>query len=240
MSSIGENEVHVWLLRAEDAVGERSPEALARHLSPDEIARAHRFRFDADRDRYVLGRGLTRTLLSRYAATPPGRIRFAAGDHGRPFLADADRGPGLDFNLSHTDGLVAVAIARGLRIGVDVESMDTAPPDPLSWRNVLSEAERRALGQEPEGGRGRSFLEIWTLKEAYVKARGEGHAIPVGKVSFDRRVPLSMRVLPPLEDDPRLWRFHLVHPTARHVLAVGVRVQDAGAEVSFRVGDAGE
>ena len=75
-----------------------------------------------DRAHFVITRALVRTQLSRYGPTAPGRLALRHQQHQCPFV-DAQAGtPPLHFNLSHTDGLVALAVTRGHRVGVDVEA----------------------------------------------------------------------------------------------------------------------
>src|SRR5512132_2469878 len=87
-------------------------------LSPDERDRAAAFRFERDRWRYLVARGLLRTVLGERLDEDPGRISFAYGERGKPRLAGET---GLRFNVSHSHGVVAIALCEGRELGVDVE-----------------------------------------------------------------------------------------------------------------------
>src|SRR5437868_3900156 len=116
-----ESDVHIWSTRIEaDA-----PELLMLKgtLAPDELSRARRFRFQRDRDRYVICRGRLRMLLARYLDAEPSELRFSYGAYGKPALD----GETIEFNLSHAGGMAVYVIARGRRVGIDVEPVRDIP-----------------------------------------------------------------------------------------------------------------
>jgi 4'-phosphopantetheinyl transferase len=202
-------EVHLWCTSLERA---HDPALLARYaalLSGDERARHAAFRFDEHRREYLVTRALVRTVLSRYAATHPGAWRFTRNEYGRPELDDG--GPGLRFNLANTAGLVVCLVAAGSEVGVDVERLDRAPAILELAPSVFSRRELAELGSQPGAARQDRAVALWTLKEAYIKARGMGLAIDLAAFSF-RFEPDRIRVAldPSLRDDPVRWEFRLV------------------------------
>jgi 4'-phosphopantetheinyl transferase len=238
---MGAADVHVWLLAApEDADDARTERALAL-LDPGERARAGRLRDRHDARRYVFAHALARTTLTWYAPdVPPARWRFGVGEHGRPEIADG--ASPLRFNLSHTAGLVACAVARGRDVGVDVEHL--FPPrwsDETCLEIAAAEfapAEAAALAAAPPAERRARFFELWTLKEAYVKARGLGLALPLRGFSFDSRAPeIRVRCGPGIDDAPDGWRFERLRPTPRHALALAAR-RAPGETLSVRICEA--
>lgn len=145
---------------------------LAAMLDEEERARAARFHFEEDRRSYVAAHALLRMALSRRADRPPQDWRFAAARLGKPYLLDNPRD--LRFSLSHTRGMVAVAIAEGVEIGVDVEPSDRRA-ESMKLANRFFAPEEVALLAAVEGEARRDlFFAIWTLKEAVVKATGQG------------------------------------------------------------------
>lgn len=181
-------EVHLWLADL-DPPTERLGE-LAAALSPDEWARAARFRRARDRDRWVAARGTMRFILARYAGGDPAALAFgracACGDprcahaDGKPILAND---PTIGFSLSHSDGRALLAVARGRRVGADLEcDRRTAELLPLA-RAICAPAELAALPAQ-EAPRARALLALWTRKEAYLKARGLGLLLPPQDVVF--------------------------------------------------------
>jgi 4'-phosphopantetheinyl transferase len=146
--------------------------ALAAMLDDEERARAARFAFEEDRQSYIAAHALLRSELSRRADRAPGDWRFAATKLGKPFLVDAPRD--LRFSMTHTRGMVAVAIADGVEVGVDVESVDRRA-ESMKLAERFFAPEEAALLRAVEGEARRDlFFAIWTLKEAVVKATGQG------------------------------------------------------------------
>jgi 4'-phosphopantetheinyl transferase len=245
-SSLGHEDVHVWLLEApEEATAERVSRCAAL-LSAAERARMDRLHRPADRLRYLLAHALVRATLSRYSPdTPPAAWRFRATPHGRPELADGE--DPLRFNLSHTEGLVACAVARRRDVGVDVEHL-WPPRIDLDLAFAASHfapaevADLAALAPEADAFRER-FFAIWTLKEAYIKARGLGLALPLAGFAFAlaREAPELPSTPSPtisidaaLDDDPAAWHFARLAAGPKHALAVAAR-RAPGEHLTVRV-----
>lgn len=198
--------------------------ALATLLSPEELARRDRFVRPVDADTYAVAHALVRQTLSAHGSTPPRDWQFVTNAHGCPFVVDTQAGaPRLEFNLSHTAGLVAVAITRGRHVGVDVERVTRVVMEGVAERH-FAEAEVRDLGRLPPADRPRAFFEYWTLKEAYIKARGKGLAIPLGDFAFHLRPPAppAIAFVEGFDDVPHRWQFWQAWPTADHRLSLAV------------------
>ncbi len=168
--------VHVWR-------GSLDQDAAVRHaleplLSSDERERAAAFRFDRHRHRYVVGRGLLRSLLGRYLGADPRSLVFAYGDRQKPTLAD-----GPFFNLAHADATVLYAFSSSFEVGVDVEHVQPALDGLELAERFFSVRERETLRTLDGDRRAGAFLACWTRKEAFVKARGDGLALDLA--SFD-------------------------------------------------------
>lgn len=217
-------DVHVWLTTPELLV---DPDLLATYaawMNPDEAARQARFLFERHRHQFLVARALVRSTLSRYAAVEPAKWRFTHNHWGRPDL-DPEHGLGdLRFNLSHTDGLVAVAVARG-ELGVDVEDTWRRSHTDQIAEHFFAPAEVAALRALPQSRQHGRFFELWTLKEAYIKARGMGLAISLHHFAYalDPGPAIGLAIDPQLGDTPDGWQFHLEAPTERHRLAVAAR-----------------
>jgi 4'-phosphopantetheinyl transferase len=216
------------------AFGARLEDA-ALPLSEAERARASRFHHLSDRWEFRLGRLMARHLLSARSGIAPGEFRFVENAHGRPEIAHPSLDPSLRFNLSHSGGIVACVLGEAPQIGVDVERLDRPPIDPRVIRRYCSEPEQAALAEMPEGLRHERFLELWTLKEAYVKARGTGLTLPLHKVSFEVGVDGPGDVSFNGLDDEARWMFAHTRLEPRHLLAVAAeREPDAEAGVQLR------
>lgn len=172
------DEVHVW-----QAALTSSPEiqCLLELLSRDERVWADRFRFAQDRDRYIHSHAFLRMVLGRYLGMDPRRLEFRYGPHGKPALA-GEYGAALRFNLSHSQELALLAITRGREVGVDVEYVQVHLPCEQIAQRFFSAEEVAALDALPPSVRPRAFYSLWTRKEAYLKARGDGLAFPPDQV----------------------------------------------------------
>ncbi len=181
---LASDEVHTWCAGL-DVPPETSARLYAT-LTPDERTRSARFRFELDRQRFIVAHGVLRDLLGCYLYTEPGRIRFVYNAFGKP-----DVSPEFDnrlaFNLSHSAGLALIAIARASKVGVDVEYIRARSDYADIARHFFSAAELEYLIALPSHLYAEAFFSCWTKKEAYLKARGQGLAIPLNSFS----VPLT-------------------------------------------------
>jgi 4'-phosphopantetheinyl transferase len=172
---------------------------IAQHLADDEI---HVWRLSYRRE---LGREPLRALLSVYLGQSPEELSLIAGDHGRPALA-APHGA-LEFNWSHSGDRALLAIARGITPGIDLERKRTRT-------HVLDIAERffcaeeaAALAMLDDLQRPDAFLELWTAKEAVLKALGRGLAFGLDRLRF-AVAPAMPAMLWLDEDDASQWQLH--------------------------------
>lgn len=229
------NAVHVDLVHTGDPAAWAKHEAYRAMLSADEHARMARFVFERDRRAFLITRALVRTTLSRYAAVPPAKWAFIANVHGRPEILDRPSGvPDLRFNLSHTEGLIACAVTIGREVGVDVEHIQRRLAHDVAGR-FFAPREVDALKALPADEQARVFFDYWTLKEAYIKARGFGLALPLADFAFALNPPAPPTIAfePVLEDDPSTWQFAQDWPTPVHRLALAVRRD--GADLPIRI-----
>ncbi len=126
-------------------------------LTPDEQARAARFRFEADRRHWTNARCALRIILSRYVCTPPEDIIFTFGPHGKPATE------GVEFNLSHARNWAAIAVSQGIPVGIDIESIRD---------NVEIDKLLRRIGETQTLGSKEHLFHVWTRREARTKALG--------------------------------------------------------------------
>lgn len=149
-------------------------------LSPAELARAGRFRFERDAARYKTGRALLRGVLAAHLGCTPSAVSIDTGEHGKPFVVG---GSGLHFNLSHSANLALLGLGECLPIGVDVESPAHVFEDFESTARVcFTQAELVELQTYPAAQRFAAFLRGWTRKEACLKAIGTGLSVEPTRV----------------------------------------------------------
>lgn len=162
-------------------------------LSADEQARHDRYRHERDRNLHLTARLMTRTVLSRYVpGISPRDWKFRPGPHGKPEIAAPEMQIELErhsfdwhFNVTHTEGVVVLAVAQGSPVGVDVERVDRPMNFEGLARRFFAPEEAAVIEAADEGQRAALFYRIWTLKEAYVKAIGKGLAHPLDAFWFD-------------------------------------------------------
>jgi len=194
-------------------------------LDDGERARAARFRHAHDARQHVLASALTRRALASLVGggdALAARIAFGFGERGRPFVRSPAALADVSFNASRTAGLVVCAISSTHTIGVDVENLARAIDVDEIAPVALHPSETRALSRLDAPARRLAFLRVWTLKEAYAKARGLGLYLPVERAAFevDDAARVSARFEPDLDDDPSAWCFTLHGPSAIHQVAI--------------------
>ncbi|MFF8957371.1 4'-phosphopantetheinyl transferase family protein [Streptomyces sp. NPDC014894] len=166
----------VWLIRRQEPAAGHGPLAVA-ELDERERARADRFLNPRGRLLYLSAHIGLRRILARYTGAPPDAIRFTrepcpvcGGPHGRPELAETP--PRIRFSLSHSGGLVLVAVAASA-VGADLQARPS-PATVEACLTALHPVERAELERLPEPGRTAAFARLWTRKEAYLKGTGAG------------------------------------------------------------------
>ena len=191
-------------------------------LSAKELERYSTLRFQKDRNIYLARRILVRGVLSRHAGVQPWEWRFAENEFGKPCIAAKCCTLGLHFSVSSSSDLAVCIVAREPLSGVDVE--DTHKPDAMEASELILSAEERIyLEQLPPHKRKHALLQYWTLKEAYLKARGIGLTLPLGDISFHRQRPtILVSLSKAIVHDPKGWRFQQYLLFNRYLTATAI------------------
>ena len=225
MLTLARGQVDVWLARPVDGGQVADMWHVEALLDAEERAQLHRFVFARDRDLYLAAHIALRTRLSLYAETPPASWRFVKNRYGRPEIACSSGASRLRFNLSHTRGLAAVAITLADDVGVDVENTRWREPPLEIADHYFAPAEVTELHARSLIDQRERFFDYWTLKEAYIKARGMGLALPLDKFAFQLVADGEPRITfdAALHDDPCAWQFALRRIGGCHRLALALR-----------------
>ncbi len=226
-SNLPSGEARLFLASPDDWAPETGTAAALGLLSEEERQRYDSFGHPLPKRLFLTGRALARSALSRQSDTRPEEWVFETGRHGRPRIAAPGR-PTLDFNLAHTNGLVACLITPALACGVDVENTSRTL-DPMRMAEH-SFAPEEVAGLKCLAGQDRQdrFLAYWTLKEAYLKGRGAGFTLRLDAVAIglsDNGV-LNVRFADRTGDDPRDWQFELFRAPGDHLVAVAIQHRD--------------
>ena len=214
-------DVHVWTFTFDPMYPECT--AWERLLAGDEIVRSKKYKFSRDRLRFIARRGILRQLLGRYCGLDPAEINYRINPYGKLSL----RSNSLSFSLSHSEDRVALAFTLEKTVGVDIEQLLPLPELFRLIDHWFSSAEQAGLLALAPEVQLEAFYHVWTQKEAYLKARGEGLTASLKdfSVSVDPDKPgrlLSVRKPSP---DTIQWKIACHVPEAGWRMAVCVHSQ---------------
>jgi 4'-phosphopantetheinyl transferase len=181
------DKLDVWYVELTEVL--LTPEALLT-LSDSERVQAAKFRFERDRARYLRSHIVLRQLLSWYLHCEADQLRFVIGSRGKPSVWQADGDSPVSFSLSHSADLALIAVARGGKVGIDVERVSCE----FEWRPVaellFTDREMNSIEALLEKERAETFFAFWVCKEAFLKATCDGLAratAPTGIVPRGKR-----------------------------------------------------
>jgi 4'-phosphopantetheinyl transferase len=214
-------DVHVWMFNL-DPLFQARP-AWERLLSAEEDERSKRYQFDRDRQRFIARRGILRLLLGRYTAEHPANIIFRTNPYGKLSLPSHP----LAFNLSFSQDRIAMAFTLERDIGVDIEQVHPLPNLFQLAENWLSPEERADLSALDPSSHVKAFFHIWTQKEAFLKAHGEGLSMSLKdfSVSADPGRPGRLLSLKGDTEGASHWKMACHNPQADWQVAVCVRAE---------------
>lgn len=227
------SQVHIWRLFLD--LGSDSARLLGLSLSTDEAERAARFHFAADKRRFVVAHAGLRSILARYVPDEPAQLRFSIGSHGKPALSTSK---GLEFNLAHSSGHALVAVARGRRVGIDLERFREDGELEGIARRYFSSREASEFSALPPEQRTIAFFDCWTRKEAFIKGQELGLSLPLDSfdVSLTPGEPAILRATRPDPSVAHCWTLHSLQVDSDYAAAVAVERADStdqGLEFSY-------
>jgi len=166
--------IDLWVVLIEPKL-DNLPAVYIDMLCEQEMQRYYRFRLESDRQQHVVSHALLRMALSRVTGgeVDPRSWRFTEDSRGKPVIAPMSGLPSLNFNLSHSGSVAAIAISSTCPLGVDIEPV-VQSPDTDILDSILSTGELAYLNSRPALLRQLDFVRLWTLKESYSKLLGRG------------------------------------------------------------------
>ncbi|MBF8269927.1 MAG: phosphopantetheine--protein transferase [Gammaproteobacteria bacterium] len=196
-------------------------------LSPDEIARANRFKVKRKYREYIISRGLLRRILGLTLGTDPADFEFEYSEHDKPLLNLIHKGAPVTFNVSHSHEQTLIAVTLGHALGIDIEQVRQDVQFRQLAKRFFSAQEARELETYTEAGIPRAFFACWTRKEAFVKALGDGIAFGLNEFSvsvnpFDDNVALTTHWDP---EEAGNWSLLNIHTDADYIAALAVAGQ---------------
>ncbi len=208
--TLHDDEVHVWYTFPGEITRKDLLDRYFPMLNTEESAQQKRFHFDRHRHQYLVTRAMIRSLLARYVGVPAHELRFNKNAYGRPELALEHSRIPIHFNLSHTDGLIVCALVLDREVGIDVEDITRGGDLVQIADRFFSASEVQDLHMVPRERQEDRFFDYWTLKEAYIKARGMGLSIPLEQFSYhidDSATDIAISIDPRQQDQPSRWQF---------------------------------
>ena len=224
---LGPTEVHVWTTSLD--VVPKVLSTFERILCSSEMESARRFRVKQHRNRFIAARGFVRTLLSHYLRINPAEPEFVYGPYGKPSLSTAFRESGLNFNLAHSENLAVIAVTQAGAIGVDVERIRPLADAGELVAQFFSARTRAAFQNLPLEQKPTAFFNLWTRKEAWLKATGEGigSLLNVVEVSFLPDEPPRLLSLPREVQTLGPWVLHEFSPRPGFIAALAIAAHEA-------------
>ena len=214
--TMGQNDVHVWFAYVcSNPLQQAEYKSL---LSRDELDRMARFHFERDRDAFVFAHGFLRSLLAGYLQLSPGELRFDYTGYAKPSISQITD---IQFNLSHTDGAVLLALCRNREIGVDIEKVRSDFELMSIAARFFTRKERESLLHLTEPERAEAFFHCWTRKEAVLKARGDGLSFPLDRVEVSVTPEEAIVGIQTGTEEQR-WRVMPLNVRAGYVAAVAL------------------
>ena len=212
------NNVHIWSVSLKLLPSQI--EQLSTILSSDEIERANRFYFERDKNRFTIARGTLRKILSRYLNIEPKKLQFYYSDRGKPYLINTS----ILFNLSHSQDLALYAITQVNLIGIDLEYIRPMNDAESLAKRFFSPQEYNLISQLPPQKQQERFFKLWTCKEAYLKATGDGLAGGLEKVeiSLNQEKPVEFFSINGDIEEASHWYLHQFIPQPNYIAAVVV------------------
>ncbi len=228
------NEIHIWNLDQNDFSLDEVESYCLSWLNDIELARFHRYQFDRSRKQLLLGRFLLRHVLSEYDADiAPANWQFTSNAYGKPEIAAQQQKGGLYFNISHSGSRVVLAVARSPSIGIDIEFAEKNRRVEKIAHRFFSASETACLLALKEDEWLIRFYELWTLKEAYIKACGLGLAIPLKdfSYSFPAENGLAIDFEEERGDAPQNWQLWQVDAGAEYKLSLALKKDGNSADI---------
>jgi len=217
------NEIHVWATTLTPTSADF--ETRAKTLSAEETERAHKFKFEKHRNRFIAGRGALRQILAPYLGANPTDLLFSYSSNGKPQLANDSAIKGIHFNLAHSENVALVAVTRIGNVGVDVEHVRPVENVDHLVARFFSARENEAFQKVPDREKPVAFFNLWTRKEALLKATGEGitRSLSLVEVSFLPGEPAQLLAIAGDAAKAAEWALRDFSPAKSFAGAVAIR-----------------
>lgn len=223
---INKNEVHIWYQVVNLDLSPALEDSYLGLLPDDEQKKFSNFVTRSKKLEYLFTRLLVRKILSQYTGFPSASWTFDSNKFGRPIVSYPTLRTPLQFNISHSQSLITIAIGQECELGIDLESKEKVANLSDLARNNFSEYEFQIFKMAPSNQQIEKFYQYWTLKESYLKARGIGLSIPTKDFSFKLENGIQLDIARSLDQHPENWQFKLIQPVKNYQLALAYKGRD--------------
>ena len=216
------DEIHVW--RASLDLAPQSLEELETVLSEDEKLRANRFRFAKHKRRFIAARGILRQLLAGYLQSSPGEINFTYNPQGKPQLASSFKNIDLQFNISHSEDLALYSFNYEQQIGIDLEYLRENVDYENIAKRFFCETEFQLITSCISEQRQQRFYQLWTAKEAYLKAigKGLGGGLETSEIKLNQEENICFHSIENKEETASNWSLYNFIPESNFVATIAL------------------
>ncbi len=205
-----QNSIHIWITDIDKVDDPYLKDVYRSILSADELERLARFKFEKDQNSFLVSHAMVRSVLSNYVEIAPKDLQFKTGDNGKPTVfCEEGKSLPLEYNMSHSGKYAVMVATNEIVCGIDVERINAERSFLDIASNYFSAKEMLDLKSMLDSDQAQRFYTYWTLKEAYIKAKGETIGGSLNKVSFDLHHPEQISVqLDGANGDSNGWQFH--------------------------------
>jgi 4'-phosphopantetheinyl transferase len=208
MPTLHENEIHVWASWLD--ISPPKCAKLAEGLSQDERKRALRFKFQQHQTRFTAGRAFLRMILGRYLPIGSAQVEFQYNPQGKPEVSPTCNPSGLRFNFTHSESLALIAITKIGPLGIDIERLRAIEGAEELAEGFCSQRELKVFKDLTSDEKQLAFYNLWTRKESFLKATGEGitHLLRKVEVVFCPGEQIRFIALPGGSTRGSRWRLY--------------------------------
>ncbi|WP_387692406.1 4'-phosphopantetheinyl transferase family protein [Photorhabdus sp. RM71S] len=224
--NIADNEIHIWYACDEEIDAEFALLHYKQFLTLDELEQYKKFYFEKNKHQYLVTRTLVRHVLCKYLQDVlPMELKFVTNTNKKPYVSPSQMRFPLQFNISHTDKMIVIAVTKSNEVGIDVEYLDRDNCTFDIAERFFAESEYQQLKALSPEQQKRRFFSLWTLKEAYVKACGKGLYIPLDEFwfSFPCVDAIDITFSASRYDDPNNWQFWQIEPDKHHLVSLAIQ-----------------
>jgi len=239
MLTIATNEVHLWFAHDASITDTSLLSRYQKLLSAEEQVQQKKFHFAQNRNQYLVTRALVRTVLCRYLpGIYPEQLVFIKNHYGKPSLDNTLLPILIEFNISHTNNMIVLAVTHGMQVGVDAEYYLRNNNVSSIVNSYFSQTEIQEYNSLEPHLQLERFFELWTLKEAYIKARGIGLSLPLDKISYrfysNDKISISFDNKS-IADDAKNWRFWQITTNSKHKISIALTEQNIHKKISLKM-----